>query len=254
MKFLPEYSCRKLNGVYIIKNDINDKIYIGECKNFYKRYSRHKSALKRNKHQNIKLQNFVNKYGIEHLTFDVLEIMNTDNSSDLIEREIFYIKEYNSVNNGFNIILDSRSMEHITLEQRKETREKLKGIKRDEDFCNKVKIGVRAFYDNVPIEKRRRAKWSEERKEERRQYIKEHPEIYINRGHSSGNKLTRNQGRKCASKINEQIAYLIKLSILEHIGRKNTVNRWNITDNIYKDIQQEKTWKHVKIGNYENRN
>ena len=40
MKFIPEYSQRALNGIYIIRNTVDNRVYIGECKNFYKRYSR----------------------------------------------------------------------------------------------------------------------------------------------------------------------------------------------------------------------
>lgn len=43
MKFIPEYKYRKLNGIYIIKNNIDNCVYIGECKNFYKRFGRNKT-------------------------------------------------------------------------------------------------------------------------------------------------------------------------------------------------------------------
>lgn len=242
MKFIPEYSQRALNGIYIIRNTIDNRVYIGECKNFYKRYGRHKSQLLNNKHFNIKLQNFVNKYGIDALEFDILEVLN-DNR---IDREIEYINKYNSIEDGFNIIKDSRTMAHISKEHRKRAKRKLIGIKRSKDFCKAVSIGVREYYKNNPNSKRK--PWTQERKEARKEYIKNHPENYKNRKSSSGNKINHAIGDKCVfSKITESIAKQIKLNILNKVPRKDTIKAFNISVHIYKDIQRGKTWKHVKI-------
>lgn len=146
MKFIPDYEKRHLNGIYIIKNTIDSRVYIGECKNFYKRYGRHKSNLLNNKHCNIKLQNFVNTYGIDTLIFDILEVVDENR----IDREIEYIKQYDSINSGFNIILDSRTMAHINNTMRKEGTSKLKGIKRDPEFCKKVSDGIKLYYQMHP--------------------------------------------------------------------------------------------------------
>jgi group I intron endonuclease len=62
----------KVSGVYIIKNTINNKCYIGSSNNIYKRNYLHKSKLKRNKHHSIKLQNAYNKYGESVFIIEVL--------------------------------------------------------------------------------------------------------------------------------------------------------------------------------------
>jgi group I intron endonuclease len=242
MKFVPEYSKRKLNGIYIIRNTVDQRVYIGECTNFYKRYSRHKSQLLNNKHFNIKLQNFVNKYGIDTLEFDILEIVDTNR----IEREMYYIKLYNSINNGFNIVLDSRAMAHITNGSRKKIGHSLKGIKRDPEFSKAVSEGLRAFYDNHP--KQTRAKWTEERKQARKEYMATHKENYAHRKPSTGNKINHKRGSDNASAlINEEIAAKIKRAIRDKIKRSTIIEKFNITVNVYKDIQRGKTWKHVII-------
>lgn len=246
MKFLPEYNLRKLNGIYIIRNTIDDRVYIGECKNFYKRYGRHLSQLCNNKHFNKKLQSFVNKYGIESLTFDILEIVDENR----IDREIYYIKKFNSIDDGFNIILDSRTMAHITKEDRLKSASKLKGIPRDEKFCQKVKEGVREYYKNNP--KKPRAKWSEERKKERSEYIKSHPEKYANR-HPTGNKTHHHRGQDSVfTNLTDDIVYQIKLNMKNGVKRSKTIEQFNITVNIYKDIQRGRSWKHIKLEDYEN--
>lgn len=244
MKFIPEYSKRKLDGIYIIKNKINSKVYIGECKNFYKRYGRHLSQLKSNKHFNIKLQNFVNKYGIDSLEFDILEELPNSNSSERIDKEIEYIVKYNSINNGFNIIKDSRTMSHISTSTRKNNGKRLIGVIRDEEFCNKVKEGVREYYKNNPHKPR--AKWTEERKQARREYIKAHPEKYSNRKRPSGNKINHKRGEECSfSKLTNNIVYNIKKDIYNKVPRKVIMNTYNITKYIYSDIKRGKTWKQI---------
>ena len=88
-------------GIYAIRNKINNKIYIGQSNNIYNRWSQHKSQLNRNVHGNRHLQNAWNKYGEENFDFLILELCNSDRIDDL---ERFYIKKYNSIDdkNGYN--------------------------------------------------------------------------------------------------------------------------------------------------------
>ena len=62
------------SGVYCIKNDINDKVYVGKAKNLANRWERHKSKLLKNNHDNIYLQQDFNEYGIEAFTFFSIRI------------------------------------------------------------------------------------------------------------------------------------------------------------------------------------
>lgn len=61
------------SGIYCIKNDINDKVYVGKAKNLANRWEQHKSKLLKNNHDNIFLQQDFNEYGIDAFTFSVLE-------------------------------------------------------------------------------------------------------------------------------------------------------------------------------------
>lgn len=244
MKFIPEYKKRSLDGIYIIKNSIDNRVYIGECSNFYKRYGRHKSSLLRGTHCNIKLQNFVHKYGIDKLSFDILEEMTQSTPNERIDREIYYINNFDSVNKGFNIILDSRTMAHIDSNMRRKGTSKLKGIQRSEDFCQKVKEGVREFYRNHP--KHPRQKWSEERRQARIDYIKNNPDRYSNRRPSSGNKINHKKGEESPfTKLNNDTVYNIKKAIYHKIKRKDILIKFNISIHVYKDIKRGKTWKHI---------
>ena len=75
--------------IYKISNNINSKVYIGSTKDLNKRWNDHKSSLIKNKHYNKHLQRFVNKYGIDTLTFSIIE--KVDDNNNLLIREQIYI-------------------------------------------------------------------------------------------------------------------------------------------------------------------
>lgn len=91
------------SGIYEICTTVNNKKYIGSAKKVSIRFNRHLHDLKHNVHGNKKLQNHVNKYGIDTMYFNVIEYCNIEN---LITREQYHID--NSVN-LFNIRLIAES-------------------------------------------------------------------------------------------------------------------------------------------------
>ncbi len=62
----------RFSGIYIIRNIVNGKCYIGSSKNCYTRKRKHFSELDRNNHRNSHLQRAHNKYGKDNFTFEVL--------------------------------------------------------------------------------------------------------------------------------------------------------------------------------------
>jgi len=87
--------------VYEISNTIDNRVYVGSTINLNKRWNEHKRDLLNNKHQNIHLQRFVNKYGLNVLIFNVLEKINNKN---ILIREQHYL---NIIKNKFNIAENS---------------------------------------------------------------------------------------------------------------------------------------------------
>lgn len=85
------------SGIYKIANKVTGDFYIGSSVNIRKRFKMHKCYLKNNKHCNLKLQNVHNKYGIEKLSFKIIEYVG--NKNNLIIREQYYLDnlypEYN---------------------------------------------------------------------------------------------------------------------------------------------------------------
>lgn len=89
----------KNSGIYCFKNSVNNKVYIGSSKSLDFRRRQHLSDLRCNNHSNIRLQNFVNKYGIDVLEYEVLEYCDIE---DLTTIEQKYLDLYS---NKFNICL-----------------------------------------------------------------------------------------------------------------------------------------------------
>lgn len=86
-------------GIYSITNKINGKRYIGQTYDFDYRWMRHRSYLKHNTEHNAHLQNAWNKYGKENFKFEIIEKCPFEK---LDEREIYWIKYYDSKKHGYN--------------------------------------------------------------------------------------------------------------------------------------------------------
>lgn len=86
--------------IYIIKNKINKKVYIGQSVNSAIRWSAHKSAAK-SKIKKITIDKAMAELGVENFWYEVIET--TENYD---EREIYWINYYNSIiPNGYNLLL-----------------------------------------------------------------------------------------------------------------------------------------------------
>ena len=80
-------------GIYLIRNKINNKVYVGLSVNIEKRWQHHRSLyLKENsKEKNKPLYLAFKKYGIENFDFQILEECSI---SELPEKEKYYIRLY----------------------------------------------------------------------------------------------------------------------------------------------------------------
>tara|TARA_B110000211_G_C13858585_1_gene455445 strand:+ start:83 stop:709 length:627 start_codon:yes stop_codon:yes gene_type:complete len=85
-------------GIYIITSP-NNKSYIGLSKDIKKRWNGY-SINKKTAPQQTKLYYSFKKYGIKNHEFKVLEECTLE---ELVDKEIFYIEKYNSVEKGLNI-------------------------------------------------------------------------------------------------------------------------------------------------------
>ena len=83
--------------IYIIKNDINNKVYIGQSLNVKERFRSH---CKKSNNDNSIINKAIQKYGKSHFWYEILE----RNITNYNEREKYWIQYYDSLSpNGYNI-------------------------------------------------------------------------------------------------------------------------------------------------------
>jgi len=111
------------SGIYLIKNILNNKIYVGSSVNIDKRWKEHKNHLKERKHHSVLLQRAWDKYGEQSFLFEILE--EVSNPEHLLAYEQVYLDYYKSyeIDRGYNICKIAGS--HLGIKRSEETRKKL---------------------------------------------------------------------------------------------------------------------------------
>lgn len=108
---------KRLYRVYIIKNTINKKIYIGQtCLPIKSRLAKHFSDSRSEKRRKLSpLYYDIHKYGEDKFYIETLE----DNISynDIYDKEMYYIERYNSINNGYNLRVGGKGSNKLTTKQ-----------------------------------------------------------------------------------------------------------------------------------------
>lgn len=83
-------------GIYKITNLTNNKIYIGQTNDIARRFIEHK---RKGEASRIPLDVAIKKYGEENFSFEIIEECTIE---ELDEKEEYWIKYYDSKNNGYN--------------------------------------------------------------------------------------------------------------------------------------------------------
>jgi len=141
--------------IYKIQSKITGRCYIGSAKHFGIRRRNHIFQLENKKHHSIILQNHVNKYGINDLYFEILEMCDWDNKT--IEKEQYYIDLFTPY---FNVLrVAGSSFGRITSE---ETRNKLRlshlGKKQSDESKNKRRKSMISAYKLMDFNKKENRK------------------------------------------------------------------------------------------------
>ena len=96
--------CVDVGGIYVFRNKVNGKCYVGQSINIRKRFSQHMNKYRSGKE--YPLYRALRKYGLENFEFEILEtfpdLSREDLSVILNEREIYWIEQCNSFKDGYN--------------------------------------------------------------------------------------------------------------------------------------------------------
>src|SRR6266702_5884245 len=170
------------SGIYRITCIVTGKFYIGSAINLCKRKNIHLHALRRNTHENPKLQNAWNKYGEPTFTFEVLEYVLP---MSLTAREQYWFEKLKPFDRkGFNIAREAGSA--LGIKRSPETRERIRQVHLGNNYC----LGRK--YTPETIEKMRQVqtgrKQSPETIEKRKQYKRTPETLEKYRQNMLGNK------------------------------------------------------------------
>lgn len=159
-----DYSKQNFSCIYKIISKKTSKHYIGSAKHFGIRRRNHLNSLLKNKHHSIILQNHVNKYGINDLSFEILERL--DWNKEIYIREQYFI---DSTSPKFNVLTNATGS--IGRKASYETRAKLRvshlGIKQSEASKEKRSISCKlalAELSDIKKENRKKAGYLKRRK------------------------------------------------------------------------------------------
>ena len=101
-----------LGKIYIIKNNINTKVYIGQTiQTLGKRFSNHKIA---SDFEDTKFYRAIRKHGKENFYIELIEEVPQE---ELNNRECYWIKFYDSYYNGYNSTLGGQGIREIDYER-----------------------------------------------------------------------------------------------------------------------------------------
>lgn len=96
--------CINISGIYLFRNKINGKCYVGQAIKIRKRFLQHLAKYRSEHH--YPLYQALNKYGLENFEFEILETFEGLDqetlSNTLNDREIYWIDYYKGYEEGYN--------------------------------------------------------------------------------------------------------------------------------------------------------
>lgn len=143
--------------IYKATNQTNNKVYIGQTINTLEyRLNQHLRETKCNKRKNSYFHNAIEKYGIENFVFEQIDEAHT--IDELNEKEIYWIKYYNSTNKKFGYNLDSGGLNCIKSDETKRkigdtTLEKWKDAYLSEQMRSGLNKATKAWVEKSLLER-----------------------------------------------------------------------------------------------------
>lgn len=249
------------SGIYIIRNLINDKFYIGQAQDLHRRWKEHRNALRGNYHVNRHLQSAWNKYGENAFKFIVLEYCDIE---QLDECEQVYLDNHAQKDNCYNIAIDAKAPTR-GLKYSEESRRKISESRRNISDETRRKISEANRGRKVSNETRRKmSETASNRSEETRRKMgdagrgrivsdetrRKHSEASRGKTHSievreKMSETSRGENNNAAKLTNTDI---LEIRCLSSEGWTQTALgiRFRVSRRTIGDIINGKTWKDIK--------
>ena len=123
----------KLGKIYIITNDVNNKVYIGQTiQTLRKRFTGHCCYSKSDRSSSMYIKRAIHKYGKDKFHISLLEECPIEKLND---REVYWISKYDSYNQGYNLTLGGQTSNSFSLNRLSNTID----IKKFEDYIIEFK-------------------------------------------------------------------------------------------------------------------
>lgn len=135
---LLHYGGRRMKQIYVIKNIVNDKVYVGQAASAYDRFRRHRNNRVSTDKQSVQIVEAMKEIGADNFYFEILEVCD-DSMAD--ERERFYVKEFDSYKNGYNNTPGGVGVHYVTDEDIQLCKEMLLSGMAIKDIEEKTLIG-----------------------------------------------------------------------------------------------------------------
>ena len=135
-------------GIYGILNSVNNKMYVGQAINIYKRWKDHIDDLDEGSHYNLHLQRSWNLYGKENFKFCILEECTIE---ELNQKERFYVDRFDAYTNGYNQTRGGDGS--VGYKHNDESIEKMKKIQKErfQDIRNRETLRDAHEFESKPI-------------------------------------------------------------------------------------------------------
>lgn len=111
-----------MKQIYVIKNIVNDKVYVGQATSAYDRFRRHRNNRVSADKQSTEIIQAMKEIGVDNFYYVILEVCD-DSVAD--EREVHYIKQFDSFKNGYNNTIGGLGVHYISDEEFEKCKEML---------------------------------------------------------------------------------------------------------------------------------
>lgn len=156
----PDIKYQNTVCIYCLKNEENGKRYVGKTTDLYRRMRHYFYDFKheRNDHINDYLLNSMKKHGLDSFSWTILEEFDEINEDQLKEKELFYMREYNTTDRecGYNLRRDSSTQMIVHEETSKKISKRL-----EEEWSSGMRDDhgekLSEWWENNPEEKEKQA-------------------------------------------------------------------------------------------------